>query len=68
VFSLGSQIERRGLETGLIAVGANRNGVLSLKYPIAAYTLGEEETAHKRTLESYVNRASKPNKKITTAS
>jgi hypothetical protein len=30
--------------------------------------LGEEETAHKRTLETLVKRASKPNKKITTAS
>jgi hypothetical protein len=29
--------------------------------------LGEEETAHARTLESLVKRASKPNKKITTA-
>jgi hypothetical protein len=30
--------------------------------------LGEEETAHKRALESLVKRASKPNKKITIAS
>jgi hypothetical protein len=35
---------------------------------IAAYSLGEEETAYERTLESLVKRASKPNKKITTAS
>jgi hypothetical protein len=35
---------------------------------IAAYSLEEEETAHKRTLESLGKRASKPNKKITTAS
>jgi hypothetical protein len=30
--------------------------------------LGEEETTQERTLESLVKRASKPNKKITTAS
>ncbi len=35
---------------------------------MAAFSLGEEETAHKRTLESLVKRASKPNKKITKAS
>jgi hypothetical protein len=35
---------------------------------MAAFSLGEEETVHYRTLESLVKRASKPNKKITKAS